>query len=185
MKFLKLYENFDFDEDDFDEEEFFEIDYKYDNLPKFPTYENREDYYFIYDLNKNELGKYLNRWFSGVSIEHKGEIISDNVITIKIVDGETRRHLYYKKYNPISLSIMKLGGNKKHDMKCSIRSIDNSSYSIWFHNRDYDELKQIREKLMNWIDTTGIGKWSDGINGENFLKICISNGAYEHTIDYD
>ena len=191
MKHLKLYENFDFDEEEFDEEE--EFDYNEENLPNFPTYNEtrpgvysnnpdinkRVDYYFIYELDENELDKYLNKWFSGPVIKHKNKVVSDNIITIKGMDKETQNHLYDKKYNPISFNIMFFTNQPNYSMKCMIHSIDNSSYGIWFEDRNYDELKEIRHHLMKWVD-----KWDNDINGEEFLRTCIDHDADEHTVDY-
>ena len=63
---------------------------------KFPTYgetrdersgkySDRTDFYYIYELNKDEIGKYLNTWFKGSHTEYKGYVTNDEVWTVKEV----------------------------------------------------------------------------------------------------
>ena len=48
------------------------------------------DLYFTYNLKKDELGKYLNTWFTGVVMKSKdGKTYRDEMITLKKVDKET------------------------------------------------------------------------------------------------
>jgi len=148
------------------------------------------DFYFIYDLSKKDIGKYLNTWFVGNVMKNKdGDVYTDEMWTVKKTDKETSDNLYRRKINPISLSIMCPTGArfKKNDegeiinyqMKAQIHSIDDSSYGIWFDDMKLDELKRIRTKIMEWINAY------KEINGEEFLDICISLGANEDSKDYN
>lgn len=166
-------------------------------IRKWPTYESRpeSDYYFIYKLNKNELGKYLNVWFQGRNIDEikptnrkrdtETHIFYDEIITVKETDKETSSHLYNRKYNPVSINIMKLNYKKDefYSMRAGIHSIDDSSYGIWWNNKPIDELKEAREKLMDWMGRNKYG--IHGLNGDEFLNICVSLGADEETKDYN
>lgn len=167
-------------------------------IRKFP-----ENFYDIYDLNKFELDKYLNTWFAGevryasetpknkVKVkrgEFKDFIIIDEMWTVKKVDNETSYRLYDKKIAPISIIIQCQYGaiskqNEKGEdlfiMKSQIYSIDDSSYGIWWNDIPLDELKNIRYKLMEWVNN------QNKINGEEFLKICISLDADKNSIDYN
>jgi hypothetical protein len=149
------------------------------------------DYYFIYQLKKSELGDYLNTWFKGVhkDVIKGGEkfIIIDELITLKMVDKETACNLYNQYYNPVSINIhCPVGASfKKNDkgeylytMKAKIHSIDDSQYGIWF-NDTLENLKSIRDSLVSWINSSSI------LNGEEFLKFCLSVGGNEDTIDYN
>ena len=150
------------------------------------------DFYYIYDLNKHDIGKYLNTWFKGNHFEgkhNKGEsyVQRDEMWTVKKVDEQTSRHLYGRYYNPISINITcptgaKFTKNEKgedlYNMGAIIRSIDDSSYSIWFYNIPYNDLEDIRTQIMKWINTQPI------LNGDEFIKFCISMGANEEDVDY-
>jgi hypothetical protein len=153
------------------------------------------DLYFTYNLKKDELGKYLNTWFTGVVSKSKDEskIYRDEMITLKKVDKETATHLYDRDYNPISINIMcptgakfkqDENGNDLYIMKAQLHSIDDSSYGIWWDDQygtgyPLDKLMEIREQLMKWINAHPI------INGEKFFDICVSLGAVEETKDYN
>lgn len=151
------------------------------------------DLYFIYDLKKSELGKYLNTWFKGISSKSKtGQIYRDEMITLKKVDKETAMHLYNRVYNPISINIMcptgakfrqDENGNDLYNMKAQIHSIDDSSYSIWWNEMSLEKLEEIREELMKLIN--GYHKNLNLINGDKFLDICVSLGADEDSKNYD
>ena len=170
---------------------------------KWPTYKNSSssDMYFTYELNKNEIGKYLNTWFQG-NISINGDLVyRDEMITLKKVDEETANHLYRRSINPVSIDILlshskiksifdenkklKLKGKKQIDdnrvqsMKAQIHSIDDSSYGIWWDHLTIDELKEIRIKLMEWINTQSI------LNGEEFLDKCVELGANIESKDYN
>lgn len=149
------------------------------------------DLYFTYDLSKKELGKYLNTWFVGKIIKSTDNkrIYRDEMITLKKVDEETV--MYGKEINPITLNIMcptgarfkqDENGNDLYEMKAQIHSIDDSSYGIWWYNDSslpYEELKNIREKIMLWINR------QKEVNGEEFLNFCVSLGADEESKDYN
>ena len=56
--------------------------------PTFKTNRGRDDesdYYFVYDLSKFEMGKYLNLWFTGVILKSKDGKLTykDEMITLK------------------------------------------------------------------------------------------------------
>jgi hypothetical protein len=153
------------------------------------------DLYFIYDLSKKELGKYLNTWFTGIVAKSKDgdRIYRDEVITVKKVDNETKQHLCHKQYNPVTITIMcptgarfkqDEAGNDLYEMKAQIHSIDDSSFGVWWS--DYygsglplDKLKKIRDRIMYWINL------HTELNGEQFLDYCISLGASEESKDYN
>lgn len=102
-------------------------------------------------------------------------------------------HLYNRKYNPVSITIMcPMGvkfkkdnsGNYLYEMKAQIRSIDDSSYGIWWYYYENSELplsemKDVRNKLMKWVNSQPV------LNGEEFLDICVSLGASEGSKDYN
>ena len=115
------------------------------------TYSNGDcsDLYFTYHLPKSELGKYLNTWFVGVVAKSKDgkQTYRDEMVTLKKVDNETANHLYQKKYNPVTITILAPTGAmknwKKNDkgedcyrMKAQIHSVDDSSYGIWWNEWD-------------------------------------------------
>lgn len=178
---------------------------------KFPTYadtdrvkgysNNNTDFYFIYNLSKNELGKYLNTWFKGAqttksnlkSNKLEGRVkqnflIYDEVWTVKKVDKETSDKLYRQYYNPISLNIYCPGSqnvtNKNvndlvYSLICCLHSIDDSSYTIWFDNKPLGEIEEIRTTLMKFINSKSI------INGHEFMDKCIELGANEDQLHYN
>lgn len=154
------------------------------------SYDDLTDFYYIYDLDKKDIGKYLNTWFSGNHIESKNKkfIIRDEMWTVKKVDEHTALNLYNRYINPIEITIMCPSGAKfkqnengedLYEMKATIRSIDDSSYGIWFDNKTYSELEEIRFQIMKWINTKPI------INGDEFIEYCVSVGGDESSIDYN
>lgn len=166
-------------------------------IRKFPTYgethkddkniynKNHSDIYSIYKLNKNELGKYLNTWFVGQveNIKKTDKLGIDEMYTVKKTDKETTSHLYDRKYNPISISIMYGKQNDKgedlYKMKLHLYSIDDSSYGIWWNETNtIEEYKNIRKELMKYISSV------DEINGEKLLDECIKYGADPESKDY-
>ena len=60
-----------------------------------------------------------------------------------------------------------------------VHSVDDSSYGIWWMNKPIDELKEIRTKVMKWINEQQL------VNGEKFLDFCVSLGADEGQRDYN
>ena len=153
------------------------------------------DIYFVYDLTSKDRGKYLNTWFQGRKnyskrsrkSELKADVLMyDSLITLKRVDNETSNMLYNRKYNPIMMTIKYESGTKEiiYKMKITLCSIDDSSFGIWYTNKSFSELSDIREKLMEWVSEQAIGK-AKGLNGEELLNICIENGADKNTIDYN
>lgn len=147
------------------------------------------DYYYIYNIEKQDRCKYLNVWFNNVNKSKNKEFITnDNFITLVKVDKESKEHLCGYKFNPLSLTIMcPLGakfnkdenGNLLYNMKSQIYSIDDSSYGIWWYDVTIDELRKIRLELMNWISS------QKNINGELFLNKCVELGADIETKDYN
>jgi hypothetical protein len=157
------------------------------------------DEYFVYNLKKDEVGDWLNTWFQGVKIfgsdnksyknkikngEMQEFVIRDEMWTVKRTDQETSNHLYNRRINPISISILpsykkdfKMGID--YQMKAQIHSIDDSSFGIWFDGKTLEELEKIRLNIMKWINAY------DEINGEEFFKVCIDEGADEESKDYN
>lgn len=191
MKYIKLYEALT----------------NLSKVRKWPTYQHNTDTdkYFTYDLSKSEVGKYLNTWFEG-NISTKDDLVyRDEMITLKKVDEETANRLYNKSLNPVSINILlsynkiksiksisdmnkrlKLKGKpllkedkNVQDMKAQIHSIDDSSYGIWWIGKSLEELREIRIKLMEWVNKQPI------LNGEDFLDYCIELGADEDQRDYN
>jgi len=154
---------------------------------KFP-----ERMYDIYDMSKNELGKFLNTWFVGKVIYKKDILLRDEMWTVKKVDKETADMLYRRNINPICIWIMpptglrfrqNEEGEDLYEMKAQIFSIDDSSFGIWWNDVPLEELKKIRIRLMEWINVHGSGLAN--INGEEFLDICVHMGADEDSKDYN
>lgn len=154
------------------------------------SYDEYTDFYYIYHLNKKDIGKYLNTWFSGNHIVDKNKkfIARDEMWTVKKVDDETASHLYNRTINPIEITIMcptgakfkqNENGEDLYEMKATLRSIDDSSYGIWFNNKSYSELEEIRFQIMKWINNKPI------INGDKFIEYCVSVGGDESSIDYN
>lgn len=162
-----------------------------------------ENEYEIYELNKNSLGRFLNIWFVGRVIKYsdlsknkvkikRGTLTDfvcvDEMWTVKKVDDHTANHLYCRKYNPISITILcptgaKFPKNEKgedlYNMKAMVHSIDDSSYGVWFNAVPLETLKQIRLELMKIISLTPI------INGDDFITMCLGWGADKESIDYN
>jgi hypothetical protein len=146
------------------------------NICKNRTFENLNkvkstDYYFLYRLKRNERGKYLNTWFKLIN--------QDNVIILVQNDKSTANYLYNRKFNPITISIINRYKTDMFDMKVSLNSIDDSSYSIWFENSDYNELNKIRTDIMKYISK------HKQINGDDLLNYCVLAGADKESIDYN
>lgn len=148
------------------------------------------DNYFVYHLSKDERGKYLNTWFTGVINKSKDDkyTYTDEKITLKKCDEDTAHHLYGREYNTVTVKILcppgaKFTQNEKkqdlYEMKAQIHSIDDSSYGIWWHKRPFSEMDEIRIKVMEWVNKFPI------INGEEFLDYCVSIGANNDTRDYN
>lgn len=149
------------------------------------------DLYFVYNLHKKQRGDYLNTWFVGIQASDKKDkniIYTDEMITFKQCDEDTIRHLYQRKYNPVSLDILCPAGAKftynkdnepLYDMKFQVHSIDDSSFGIWWIKKPLKELYAIRDTIMNTISNIPV------INGENLLNYCIELGADETQKDYN
>lgn len=154
---------------------------------KFPDY-----YYFLYDLNKHDRGKYLNTWFysdqEGHKVSHKNKefIYYHGYTTFKQVDETTSQ----RKFNPVIVFIMpdhsypgcKLQYRNDeliYSIKAEICSIDDSSYGIWLNDKTFDELKELQTKVMEYVNENSV------LNGDEFIKFCISIGFDEDTIDYN
>ena len=65
------------------------------------------------------------------------------------------------------------------DMKATIYSRDDSSFGIWWNEMDRNTLIPIRLEVMKWVDSQPI------LNGEEFIKFCLSKGANPESIDYN
>jgi hypothetical protein len=167
---------------------------------KFPTYGETHDKkdckgieedtnkYFVYDLSKENIGKYLNTWFKGTHHTDKsGKIIHRSELwTVKQVDKDSMLHLYNRKYNPISLIIMcPVGGDKSkeygklYNMKSQIHSIDDSSYGIWWNNLELSILYNVQKALIKFINT------KPDINGDEFINYCLTLYADKDSVDYN
>jgi len=70
-------------------------------------------------------------------------------------------------------------GEDLYEMVSRICSIDDSSYGIWFDGKTFTELEEIRVNIMKWLNT------KKEVNGDEFLKFCVSLGADEDSIDYN
>lgn len=167
------------------------------NIAKNKKFPDR--FYFVYDLDKSELGKYHNTWFQGErdstrldKVTNKTIVLYDSLWTVKTVDNETASRLYQRKYNPVSIRIMAPTGAKfKYDkynkplytMKAEIHSIDDSSFGVWWNdegNHTLDKLKGKRSRILDYLSL------QKKVNGENFLQYCIEVlGADPDTIDYN
>lgn len=119
----------------------------------------RTDEYFVYDLNRKELGNWLNIWFQGTNAyDDKGNIFREELWAVKKVDEITSRHLYNRRYNPISLNTFCLTGGKftqknseneiLYNFKAQIHSIDDSSYGMWWNNVSLKQIAILKRKLM-------------------------------------
>lgn len=146
------------------------------------------DLYFVYKLSKKERGEYLNVWFDGTNMYSKdGLTYRDEIITLKHVDADTANRLYHKEFNPITITILcPTGGKFKYvdkeplyNMKVQLHSIDDSQYGVWFEYMKISNLKEIRIKIMEWINQHPI------INGEKLLNYSISLGANLNSKDYN
>lgn len=127
------------------------------------------DMYFTYKLPNPQESEWFNNWYVG------GDPKRDDRITLKEVDEESI--MYGKKFNPVRIGI--LDGYMKYDMKAQIHSIDDSQYGIWWNNQSYEMLSDIRNTLMEWIDSKPI------LNGEEFLNYCVFLGADPNSKDYN
>lgn len=168
-------------------------DFKINEMLKWDKSTNYTDYYFIYDLNTDELQKYLNNWFEGEKSTSKSsnKVLRDELITLKKCDEETTYRLYSEVYNPVSINIMcptgarfkqNVDGVDLYEMKAQIHSLDDASYGIWWSNYGnnslpIEDLYEIREKIVSWLDS------KDEVNGEEFLDYCESLGAVDR--DYN
>ena len=136
-------------------------------IRKFPDWA-----YFVYDLSKQDRGKWLNVWFEREPFLHKGKLLPRNeYCTLKEVDEESMNHLYGRKFNLVSIFI--IPSYKKENpfnMKAMIHSIDDSSYGIWF-NWPLAGLESRRLLIMKWVSERSV------INGGKFLDYCESLGG--------
>jgi len=147
----------------------------------FPEWE-----YFVYTLTKKERGDYINVWFPGEDFidKRKKKHPRNEYWTLKKCDVETSYHLYNRVYNPISVRIINAFRYKQplitpFDMVARIHSIDDSSYGIWFQDLELSVLEEKRLQIMKYVDSVKV------INGEEFLKYCLTLGADPESIDYN
>ncbi len=149
---------------------------------------SRTGWYAIYtELTMDEI-KDASEWYLYKNVGKDDVIYNQSIIKIMPCDEDTYFHLYRRAYNPVKISIVCPTGavfktNDKGDllynMICSINSVDDSSYTIWFMQIPYKTLNYIRGELVKYIDELNY------INGEELLKKCILLGADESTIDYN
>jgi len=161
---------------------------RFDDKKAIKKFENETDFYSIYNVNKHDIGKYLNTWFKGKHSEFKTYVTNDEMWTVKKVDKDTAMHLYNQEYNPVSIRIVCPTGVKfikneqgedLYNMVARIHSIDDSSYGIWFNQIPYSELEDIRTNIMKWMNTKPL------LNGEEFLDYCVEMGADQNEKDYN
>ena len=148
--------------------------------------------YDVYELNKSDIGKFLNTWFVGKLLfasdipetkikvkrgELSNYLIYDEICTVKKCDYDTSSHLYHRKYNPVSIFIRK--NHTNYTMKVHVHSIDDSSYGIWIDHDNIDYLKDIRIKVMEYINNLKL------LNGDELLKYCVDLGMDEKSIDHN
>lgn len=151
--------------------------------------------YDVYRFNKRERGRFLNVWFPDEiiyrdlkfkdKVKHKNVLVSDKLWTLKKVDKESYDHLYREWYNPIFIGIG-LGypsykdNHIVFDMKACIKSIDDSSYGVWWaNNQTIEYYREKRFELMRYVDSL------KEINGEAFLDKCVELGADIEHKDYN
>ena len=139
---------------------------KYKTL-KLKTCEVFDDYW-IYKATKKEFSSYLNTWFY---LDNRNEYIC-----LKKVDKETSLHLHRKKFNHISIFIY---DSKSLSMKVHLHSCDDSSYGIWFENKDLETYQILRLEIMEYISSKKV------INGDELMNYCIEKGADKDSIDYN
>jgi len=182
MKYIKEYKDIDWD--DWDDEEFEVINYsKIDNITDeiYPIdHQGDPDYYYVYGYN---IENYLNKWYKGL-FDRRGECVTyDEMLTIVRTNGITTNRLYERPYNNLSVNIMKYYKDDScnlHDMKAMIHSLDDSTYGVWFNRRNYNDLLHIRLKILYWVN-----KHRDNMDGEDFLRMCLSIGADADSVDYN
>jgi hypothetical protein len=151
-----------------------------------------DDFYFLYKLNKRNRGDFLNTWFEiNTKPFPKGKkwlnMIHKGWITLKKVDDYTSARLYHKKYNPIIIRLINNMSNVPpfgfmkncFCLKVSIKSVDDSSYTIeWYNESSYSMYKKAYE-IMQYIQNVNV------INGDDLLNECIKLGANAESIHYD
>lgn len=124
------------------------------------------DSYWIYKATKKEFSGYLNTWF----------YLNDEYICLKEVDIDTSLHLYRKKFNHISIFIC---DSNSLTMKVHLHSCDDSSYGIWFDDKDLETYQKLRLEIMEYISSKKV------INGDELMNYCIEKGADVESIDYN
>jgi len=160
--------------------------------------------YDVYYFDKKQRGQFLNVWFPKEKTyisrfidngSKKGKdkiketiLTGDQLWTLKRVDKKSAGHLYNEIYNPVFINIYySYNHNTKetkakdvlYDMKACIKSIDDSSYGIWWLGFSYEKLLNIRLDLMRWVDSC------KELNGDKFHEKCIELGADVELIDYN
>lgn len=141
---------------------------------KFPEFT-----YDIYGLNKKELEEYINIWLEGRIIKDKfGNILSDEMWTVKKVDQPTSFHLYNRIFNPISIKFLCVT-DKQDDkfiikpnifnLKAQIHSIDDTSYGMWKYDITMEEAQSLRTMLMKYLNE------KKEVNGNDWLLFGKNN----------
>lgn len=137
----------------------------------------------IYNLNKKDRGKYLNTWFHSYRFDKTKKKVQylhkEYMTTLIKVDKQTSSQLYGRSYNPFFISITYNIDKTKLYLLARICSIDDSSFGIWAMTLTYEEILEVRFKIMLFISS------QKEVNGEEFLKFCIKLGMDKNTIDYN
>ena len=145
-----------------------------------------KDIYEFYKLTLDEVNEIENKWFQFKIDKNKDKIYNNTLVSLKRCDLETSMYNYA--YNPVSLAIKcplgaKFKQNDKeqdlYNMRCSICSIDDSSFTIWFEQIPLNQLYFIRSEIQKWIYEL------NEINGNKFLDYLQTLGANPDTINYD
>lgn len=150
-------------------------------------HKSRNDWYLVYsELNQDELYELNNNWYEYENNSNK--LLLYSIITVKACDAYTTSTLYNRVYNPIIISIglppiSKIEKDDKenilYNMSVSIKSIDDSSYTIYFEKISLKTLEYIKLELMKYIDSLYF------INGNELLNKCELLGANPETKNYD
>lgn len=151
--------------------------------------------YDVYRFTKKERGNFLNVWFPDEityhtlklknKVHHKNMLSNDKLWTLKKVDSASCNHLYGERYNPVYFAIncdfyRSTKENKVLYTMCGrIKSIDDSSYGIWWVDKTLEFLYEKRLEMMRWVDSV------KELNGEAFFEKAISLGADGEYKDYN
>lgn len=141
---------------------------------RFPLLNKTADYWFIYKLSKKQLSNYLGVWFLGCNISDKNNnILRREYLTIVKVDNSTMLHLYNRRYNCLSITLMNVwnkpniaGKEPIYNLKVQLHSIDDSSYGIWFNEISMSTYEEIKLAYMQHVENQ-----HNNINGEALVNL--------------